>query len=188
MEQLEKIKMEITNEKQNLKKVEENIKQLELKRGEVSEKLSQFNADLTLAETKQKSSVTMYARGEISEDILDSTQDKVSLLSGKRNSFTAVLAVVDADILAAEQKKKEVLDQLKRREEFAWSLIVKNELSKAGVILRRAYAAKHKTGGLYTGSDQNFIKDDVYEATFFGFAKETYNEVAAEKLVKEYFD
>lgn len=186
--ELEKQKAEIARGKKSLEEIEGVIGRLGLKHEEISARLAEIDSGLVVAEKEQNAATVQFARGEISEDELDRFHGKITFLNGKRTSIAAALVVVSGDLAAATEKAKNIRDLLKRLEDAAWGLIANAEISKAAVMLRRAFAALQKGNRFGTpgieSRESKFLTDNVYDAVFVSKG-ESY-ELATELLARDY--
>jgi hypothetical protein len=186
--ELEKRKAEIVRENKMLEETKETIKRLNLKHEEITGRLAEIDGDLVVAAKEQNAATAQFARGDISEDKLDGFHGKITFLNGKRTSIAGALVVVNGDLAAAMEKAKNTRDLLKRFEQVAWGLIADAELSKAAVLLRRAFAALQHGGHLGVPGSKSlesaFLDDNVYNAVFCS-GGESYG-LAAELLAREY--
>jgi chromosome segregation ATPase len=189
MEQLDTLKKEIAEVKNQISIVNGNIETLQKKHGEIAGKLSKIDAEVSAVEEKQKAAITRFARGEISEDDLDEFQVQLFTLKGKKKSFAGAIAVIDKDLEEARKTLEPSKDLLKRKTESAWRLVRDLELSKAAVFLRRAFVANGKSGassGSKSGSTTGFCEHLVYDATFIGIDPEVVFRQATEDLSEEH--
>lgn len=166
MRELEKLKNEVAIERKTVNQAGEIVKQLDTRREEIAGKLAKIDIDLVIAENEQKTAITQYARNEISENQLDDICNRISSLKGKRESIAGVIEVVIADLASAREKETGIRDLLKRREEVLWAFITNNEIGKAAVILRRAWAAGWKSGDRFRLERTEFLQEHIFIPLF----------------------
>lgn len=188
--EIERIKAEISRNRKALEGAMAYTACLDQKRDEIRKKLVQISRQLHEDRAGQEAAVTQYARGEIDDTTLESSQGRVTALERKEKTFSSVLRVSENDISAAMEKEKEITTQLKRCEQAVWGAIAQNELSRAAAILRGAFVALGRGNLLpptgVVSREMGFLEGYVYDATFCT-GTESYD-VAIKQLEKKYLD
>jgi chromosome segregation ATPase len=187
MQKLNTLKLEIAGLQEQIAALTSHTGELQKKRNEIVERVSEIDSKIKVTEKAQNKAVTRFARGEITEDSLDEYQSTLFSLNGKKKSLASAIEIIDKDFTDANKGLEPLQDLLKRKTQSAWELVRDIELAKASKLIRRAFYAGKRAGAGYmsrSGNPAGFVEEHVYGAAFHGVSDASLNEETQE-LVSE---
>ena len=144
--ELKEIKGQLSGLRAGAATVVEQINTLTARRSTFTEKLSNLDKEISVAEKQAAGAVSQYARGEINEGKYNGMQATLAMLEEKKKTTEAVLVVLDSDMEGLRATQNTKATEMRVLEERAWLVISNLELTKISEGIRRAALAYSSSG------------------------------------------